>query len=343
VRRLLTAGFVIALGWAAFQVSVRALAKEGSGRMAWVQAQLDEQHGSSPIASLRIAVELSPLEALYHSQLGLALEADGNLEQAERELVLGTHLSRKYEPRWDLLNFYFRRARWDAFWPAATDALSVSWGDRAPLFELVLRAQGGQERLREVLPLKREVRFSYAVFLISRGDVASAAPFISELAASAVREEKTDFLYWIDLLLEKRMVPEALATWRALGETADPFPWRLGKASGITIHPVDGSAWQILFNGNEPEHCVLLESVKPVTEGQSYRLVSSLEQNLSPTGGLSWHIETLTASPRVLDHFFTVSAGVEAVLIRLEYQRPQGSVRAEGEVRIHSVQLQKVQ
>jgi tetratricopeptide (TPR) repeat protein len=343
VRRLLTAGLLVVLACAVFQVSVRALAKEGSGRMAWIQAQLDEQQGSSPIASLRRAVALSPREAAYHSQLGLVLEAQGDLEQAERELVLGTQLSRKYEPRWDLLNFYFRRARWDRFWPVATDALPVSWGDRTSVFELALHAQGGQARLQAALPLKREVRFNYAVFLISRGDMASAAPFISELAASAMPEEKPDFLYWIDLLLEKRMVRDALATWRALGETGDPFPWRPGKVPGVTIHPMEGDAWQILFDGNEPEHCVVLESVKAVDAGLSYQLAASLEEKLSPAGGLLWRIETLESSPRVLDQSFTTATGVEAVRIRLEYQRPQGSVRAEGEVRIHSVQLQKTQ
>jgi hypothetical protein len=342
VRRLLTAGFLVVLGWAIFRVSVRALANEGSGRMAWMQAQLDEQQGSDPIGSLRRAVELSPREALYHSRLGLALEAQGDLGQAERELVIGTQLSKKYEPRWDLLNFYFRRARWDRFWAVAMDALPVSWGDRAPLFELAIRAEGGQARLQEVLPVKRGVRFNYAVFLISKGDMASAAPFISELAASVVPEEKPDFLYWTDLLLEKRMVHEALATWRALGEASEPFPWKPGKVAGLTIHPMEGDAWQILLNGTQPEHCVLLESVKPVSPGQSYRFDASLEAKLTPAGGLLWHIETLEASPRVLDESFTTAAGVDAVRIRLEYQRPQGSVRAEGEVRIRSVQLQKV-
>jgi hypothetical protein len=88
---------------------------------------------------------------------------------------------------------------------------------------------------------------------------------------------------------------------------------------------------------------VLLESVKPVDAWQSYRFDASLEERLSPAGGLSWHIETLEASPHVLDQSFTAPAGVEAVRIRLEYQRRQGSVRAEGEVRIRSVQLQKAQ
>jgi hypothetical protein len=343
VRRLFTAGFLVVLAWAAFQVSVRAVAKEGSGRMAWIQAQIDEQQGSSPAASLQQAIGLSPREALYHSRLGLALEAQGDLDQAERELILGTQLSRKYEPRWDLLNFYFRRARWNRFWQVATDALPVSWGDRASLFELALRAEGGQARLQEALPVKRDVRFSYAVFLISRGEIAAAAPFISELAASVMPEEKPDFLYWIDLLLEKRMVDEALATWQALDETGDPFPWKPGKVPGMTIHPTGNESWQILFNGNEPEHCVLLESIKPVNAGQSYRLSTSLEEKLSPSGGLLWHIETLEASPRVLNQLFIAAVGVEAVRIRLEYDRPQGSVRAEGEVRIHSVQLQKAQ
>lgn len=307
--------------------------------MAWIQAQLDEQQGANSIGSLRRAIALSPREALYHSRLGLALEGQGDLEPAERELILGTQLSRKYEPRWDLLNFYFRRAAWARFWPVVADALPISWGDRAPLFDLALQAPRGRMQLQEALPAKREVRFNYALFLISRGDLAAAAPFVAELATSRVSAERPDFFYWIDLMLEKRMLHEALATWGALGESGDPFPWKPGKVSGVTIYPQEGEAWRILFSGNQPEHCVLLESVKPVTAGQFYRLEAPLEEKLSPAGGLLWHIETLEASPRLLDHSFTVTGTVEAVRIRLEYQRPQGSVRAEGEVRIHSVRL----
>lgn len=339
MRRLSTAGILVVLGWAAFQVSFRAVAKEGSGRTAWIQAQLDEQQGSNSIASLRRAVALSPREALYHSRLGLALESQGDLEPAERELLLGTQLSKKYEPRWDLLNFYFRRAQWDRFWPAVADALSISWGDRTPLFELALQSPEGQARLREALPAKREVRFNYAVFLISRADLAAAAPFISVLARSHAPEERPNFLYWIDLMLEKRMVREALAAWQALGETGDPFPWKDGKVPGVTIYPLEGDGWRILFSGNQPEHCVLLESIKPVTAGERYRLEASLEEKLSPSGGLLWKIETLEPSPRLLAESFTAAGPVAAVRIRLDYQRPQGSVRAEGEVRIHSVRL----
>lgn len=306
--------------------------------MAWIQAQLDQQQGSNPIASLGRAVALGPREALYHSRLGLALEGQGDLQDAERELDLGTQLSKKYEPRWDLLNFYFRRAEWDRFWPVVSDALPISWGDRAPLFELALQAPAGRTRLQEALPGKRDIRFNYAIFLISRGDLAAAAPSISELAASRMPEERPDFLYWIDLMLENRMVHEALETWRNLGEADDPFPWKPAKISGVTIYP-QGEAWRILLSGNQPEHCVLLESVKPVTAGQHYRLEAPLEEKLSPAGGLLWYIETLEASPRLLDQSFTVTGAVEAVRIRLEYQRPQGSVRAEGEVRTHSVRL----
>jgi hypothetical protein len=288
-------------------------------------------------------VELSPREAMYHSRLGLALEAQGDLEQAEKELVLGTQLSRKYEPRWDLLNFYFRRSNWERFWPVVAEALPISWGERSPLFELALQAEGGQGRLQQVLPARRDVRFNYAVFLISKGDMTAAAPFISELAATVQPEEKSTLLYWMDLLLQKRMVKEAMQTWHALGETGDAFPWKPWANVGVTTHLVENEGWQILLNGDQPEHCVLLETVKPVSTGRTYALTPSMEDKLSPRGGLLWHIETLEAVPRVLDQSFRVPADVEAVKIRLEYQRPPGSVRAEGEVRIHSIRLQQVQ
>jgi len=216
----------------------------------------------------------------------------------------------------------------------------MSWGDRSPLFELATQAEGGKTRLGQVLPARREVRFDYVVFLIARGDLAVAAPLLSELASSASPEERSTFLNWIDLFLQRGMVPEAVQTWRALGETDEPFPWKQAKLPGVTIHALERD-WQILLSGDQPEHCVLLEALRPVSAGAMYRLETDVDQKLSPPGGLLWHVETLEPQPRVLEGSFRIPAGIEAVRIRLEYQRPSGSVRGEGEVRVRSVVLQK--
>jgi hypothetical protein len=219
--------------------------------------------------------------------------------------------------------------------------LAISWGDRSALFELALQAEGGRKKLETILPERRDIRFSYAAFLIARNETAAAGPLIPALAASAPPDERPVFLNWIDALLQHRQVQAALKTWRALGESEDPFPWKPQINPGVTIHTADG--WQVLFDGSEPEHCILMESIKPVTAGAAYRLQMSMEEKLSPSGGLAWHLETMEATPRVLQPTFTAPSGVEAVRIRLEYRRPQGSVRAEGEIRFHSAQLQKVQ
>lgn len=70
-------------------------------------ATIQDQRGENPLAALRRAVELSPAEAGYRSRLGLAEEAVGDLDGAERDLVRASELSRKFEPWWNLLNFYF--------------------------------------------------------------------------------------------------------------------------------------------------------------------------------------------------------------------------------------------
>ncbi len=178
--------------------------------------------------------------------------------------------------------------------------------------------------------------------LITKGELAGAAPYVSELAASARPGEKSTFLQWIDLLLQNRLVGEAVQTWRALGEKGDPFPAKPANLPGVTIHPLEAGGWQILLNGNQPERCVLLEAVQPVQAGDAYLLQEILEDKLSPAGGLSWQLETLEAAPRILETSFTVPPGVEAVKVRLVYQRPSGSLRAEGEIRVPSLGLRKI-
>jgi hypothetical protein len=276
---------------------------------------------------------LSPWEALYHSRLGLALEETGNVAEAERELVEGAKLSRKYEPRWDLLNFYFRRGRWEPFWQTASEALQMSWGDRSALFELANQAEGGRARLEAVLPARREVRINYAAFLLTKGSTKEAAPFVVEAARSSTPDEVAMFRGWSELLVQARLIGDALKVWDAAKIPGEPFPWKANDASGISALEVD-RRWQIHLNGEEPEHTMLLESVKPVRAGVRYRLDPRMEDRLTPSGGLLWRIETIEQTPRALEQSFVAPEGVEAVRLRLEYQRPQGSVRGEGEIRL---------
>src|SRR5258708_6915089 len=161
-------------------VAVLALAAVETGRRTFGENPASPLYWANRAASsgattdLERAAELAPREAVYASRLGLAREAEGDLAGAEAALRRGAVLSRKFEPQWNLLNFFFRRGRWEEFWAQAPRALEMSFDDRAALFEVCSQAEGGWDRLGKILPPSNELRRRYAAYLISRRGVVRA-------------------------------------------------------------------------------------------------------------------------------------------------------------------------
>jgi len=325
-----------------------------SGALWALHAQIQEQNGENSLASLRLATELSPREALFRSRLGLAEEADGDFLAAERDLVQATQLSRKYEPAWNLLNFYFRRSHWDRFWQVAAQALAVSYGDRVPLFDLCERAEAGSEsgraRLQRILPASHDLRKLYAGYLLAQGEPASAAPFLIALADPA---QPLDAAWLRDAsltLLQQHRIHDALLVWQDLEKqrliSEDPFPWRAEETGGATVRQEDGGAWRIALSGDQPEQCLLLSAIKPVSPGD-YRLSWNSDRQITRgEPGLSWNVlaegsgQSLgSVSAQESQLAFAIPGGMQAVHLQLQYQRPRGSVRAEGIIRFHDISL----
>ena len=331
---------VFLLGCAIAEIGRRSFAELPGNPVYWAnRAALADQAGENPAAAWRRAAELAPREALYRSRLGIAEEAEGDFLSAERDLVLASELSRKFEPHWNLLNFYFRRGRWQDFWRAAPAALAASYGDRTPLFDLCRRAEGGAEKLDRLLPQRREIRMAYLGYLMAHAEFASAEPWIDELAASTDTGESDLFRSWCDALLAAHRVPEATRLWEILHRRGvvleDAFPWRVNEVAGVTVHERAPGAWQILLSGEQPEQCVLLSRIAPVAPQAPLCLRADAQPALAP--GLSWQVESYEPKPRALE--FGKPPGVDAVRVTLAYRRPLGTVRAEAAMEIGGASL----
>jgi tetratricopeptide (TPR) repeat protein len=129
----------------------------------WVRAANWARFESSP-DQLHIAVSLNPRLASAWMQLGLDAEADGNLEEAEMDLLQAARVDRLYLPSWTLANFYFRRGDANRFWPWAKRAAALTFDDYRPLLRLAdvldispekvaIRLGGGAPLLRAYLDL----------------------------------------------------------------------------------------------------------------------------------------------------------------------------------------------
>jgi hypothetical protein len=139
---------------------------------------------------------------------------------------------------------------------------------------------------------------------------------------------------------------------------AGGFGWRLAAPEGVTVSPAgEAGGIRIVFSGNQPEDCVLMNTELPVKANTRYRLKynSSYEKGAA-VSGLSWEVLSshsgapiLSASdfpedsladspakpgPATVD-FETDSENVAQ--LRLRYRRPVGSMRARGAVIVQSV------
>ena len=102
---------------------------------AWIRAANLDRFDSSE-AELRAAVSLNPRLSSAWIRLGLDAEADGNLPQAEADLLQAARVDHLYLPAWTLANFYFRHGDADRFWAWASRAAALTYDDYRPLLRL---------------------------------------------------------------------------------------------------------------------------------------------------------------------------------------------------------------
>lgn len=101
----------------------------------WIQATHLARFESSP-DEFRAAVRLNPRLSSAWIHLGLDAEADGNLPEAEADLLQSARVDHLYLPAWTLANFYFRRSDAPKFWLWAKQAAKLTYDDYRPLLRL---------------------------------------------------------------------------------------------------------------------------------------------------------------------------------------------------------------
>jgi tetratricopeptide (TPR) repeat protein len=112
----------------------------------WIPAAHLAGFESSP-EQLHVAVILNPRLSSAWIQLGLNAEADGNLQEAEEDLLGAARIDHLYLPAWTLANFYFRRGDQAKFWPWAERAARLTFDDYHPLLRLADALETSPPRL----------------------------------------------------------------------------------------------------------------------------------------------------------------------------------------------------
>jgi hypothetical protein len=337
---------------------------------AWLAELLDNE-GQDATAVLDAAARLNPLDSHVWIRRGLNAEMKGDTGGAERLLLHTAEIDRLFEPRWTLMNFYFRQGRADLFWRWAREAFAISYGDRTPLFELCWRVREDAAAIAAVLPASPMVRMQFAGFLVTRGRAGEAATIAEPLITEARREDASSFVAIVDGLLTAGDTGRAVTMWNALCRrgllsfrelnvaSADSltnarfehapsnrgFDWRVPTTPGVT-NRFTGSSMRFTFDGHEPEQCDLMTQTIPLAPGRRYRLRFTYRTSgVTSVSGLRVRAADRSISDLASDDWLPASlefASDESGSgsIALEYRRPIGSARIEGSVDVREFALE---
>jgi tetratricopeptide (TPR) repeat protein len=282
-------------------------------RISWRAVESDRR-----VAALEEALRLNPRSSPALMDLGLLAEANQDYALAENLLHRAAGLDRRYEPRWTLANYYFRRNTEAPFWHWTREAAATAYGDLRPLFVLCWRfSQDPEVIFRRAIPEKPSVFRQYLTFLLQQRRLGAKLGIIPRVLESAGASEVPLLLDACDYLLASGNTDGALEVWNKLvdrnllsasrvaperglflanGHFTYPllgrgFGWRVPKTGGISITRLESApSLRISFTGRQPENCVVLEVLAPVLPAGGYCLSYQHRTDAAPSTGLYWRV-----------------------------------------------------
>ena len=282
-----------------------------------------EAAGADPDAELEIATHLSPYESRFWIRRAFRAEVEQKYADSERFLLEADRVDRGFDPRWALMNYYFRRGRYPEFWKSTREALDISYGNLDPVFRLCLAANDNPAVTRRVLPPRRRILFAFFTYLKNHERLAPAATVVDELAPGAQQEEVAEL---IDYCVRQsgRDNASSLAVWNAMcsrrllpfaelspdngrlvtnGDFAatplqQAFDWKYGTDAGITVGQTDiEPGLSVGMSGQQPDRVLLIAQEIPLTPGKQYfvnyeyRLVGAQQSGAQIDSGVRWAVQ----------------------------------------------------
>jgi len=276
-----------------------------------------EEAGADPDAELRMATVLSPHESRYWIRRAFRAEVEQKYEESERFLMEAYRVDRGFDPRWALMNYYFRRGRLPEFWKSATEALGMSYGDLDPIFRLCLNVNSDASFTARILPPRRIVQLSFLSYLVRYNLMESTSALAAGLATGAEPEDvpllldycsrqmghdnQASLTVWNSLCRRhlvgfSELAPDSgnIVTNPDLGAASlrQGFDWKYGNSPEIGARPIDtGQGISFEISGYQPDSVAILEQEIPLTPGRQYIL--NYEYRLigeRPDSGLQWVI-----------------------------------------------------
>jgi hypothetical protein len=274
----------------------------------------------SQINTLQRAVGLNPRFSPALLDLGLALEREKRLSEAEAVLIQAARVDHQYGPAWALTNFYFRHNDPENFWRWARTATHLAFDDLRPVVELAdsmePRAVHAMDRLDATVRLQR----AYMDYLIARERIADAYQ-VAVVMGRALRKQRNSGIVpdqgdelrlaqFTSRLISAGRADESLQIWRLSGQwksrgfssspdaeitngefeqrpSGNGFDWALDPWMS-TLATWRPNNLQFTLDGSQPEAAGLM-SQWFVLESRKYRLRTEYRTTIrSAKTGLHW-------------------------------------------------------
>ena len=150
------------------------------------------------------AAELNPLNSSIWIESARIAEEHHDLRQAESSLLHAVRVDNTFAPRWMLTEYYSRRHDEPHFWPAVRAALTTSYDDVAPLFDLCWTfAPEPGVILERAIPDRPEIVRQFFDFLLAKNRLRGADAVVSQLLRHAGPDTVRSLLAYCDRLLSK--------------------------------------------------------------------------------------------------------------------------------------------
>lgn len=268
---------------------------------------------------LRKALELNPYLSGAWLQLAVEAEMNGNPAESERCLLQAAQIDKTFEPRWALVNFYFRQNRTKEFWQWYSLAMRRSYGDRSALFRLARLRNPTSEEMLSLLPRQAAVLAEYLEFQLKAQDPDAFETALSllPLATGANR----DLLVKVcDQQLKQGAVQNAVRLWNAMVEQgilihaplnppkddllSNPalevsplnaaFDWSLLWRAGVSSYWSQSShQLRIALDGKQDEKTDLLTLDAPIVPARNYQFRFRFRTDgFEKKSGLVWTAES---------------------------------------------------
>jgi len=330
-----------------------------------------EETGDDPLRDLERAAGHDPENAARHLRVALRAELAGDFRLAERSLLRAAALSRLYQPRFLLAQYYYRRQDAGRFGIWSHAAFQTAYGDVAPLIDLCWRLRQDANWLADrALDEKPEVERQFLASLVLHGQAGAACRVASHLSRDARYEDLPALLGYCNLSLSLGVKRGALEVWNRLCQRkllpygplksaggllltnpdfvhrvlAAGFDWHVEPEPWMRSVRYDGGM-RVELSGRQPEICLIAWQYVPATSGKRYRLRidSRALDTREPDGmhGVPFDLAgKAIPTERSAGGSLIFTAPAEVFRLALMYQRPPGSVRLEGTVVISAVRLE---